>query len=143
MEAKLTVWNNGAFKSYAYWDDGDGYKTVLYLNVELARPTVENFSEENEDEAGGRTFLFKRQRIVYSFDVLYRNPLLDVLSTLGLHDNVELTFIETGETYSLTNVVFSDNGQRTDKLQSATLSFDLSPVSTGCEQSEFAIISCV
>lgn len=141
MQAKLSFWNNGTFKSYVYWT---GYKNVLYLDVEFARPTTDFFTEENEDDKGDRTTLFQRQRLSQSFELILMNPLVDVVSIVGLHDNVTLEFLETGETYNLKDrhVTFSDNGERADKLASVILTFDMQVVTTGCEQSEYSVTPC-
>lgn len=143
MDAKLTFYdsNTWPFKKHTYW--GGNWKTVLYLEVALSRPAFDVFQNINEDQLQNQEIVYQRAIPIYSVPLLYINPVLDVLQRVQFHDSVELTFLDTGETFALRNVAFEDEGDAADNLTPSRLTFQLVPVSdTNCADTEYQVVAC-
>lgn len=143
MDAKLSFYDNTSwpFKKHTYW--GDSFKTVLYLELALSRPSFDVFQQINEDQLQVQEITYQREIPTYSVPLLFINPLLDQMQRIGFHDTVELYFFDTGETFTLTNVAFEDEGDASDNLLPSRLTFQMTAVTdTNCADTEYSVIVC-
>lgn len=112
LKYKSTVSNN--FSQFTYW--GDGYENVIYLDINFDRPIFETFEEVDENEIGGKTILFKSYTQKETFSFLAISPIVSMLAALPMHTDKELEIIETGETYTITNITVNDTADAAQGL---------------------------
>jgi hypothetical protein len=144
MDCKLVAYcNNSPFQNNTLWNDGDDlYKSIVFADVELARPKADVFQEINENRLQDRVIIYQRQRMEQSFYLLLRSYCLDFFAALGLNDVVELHILSTGETYILNNLRMEDNGDVSDVVNSCVFTFDnLSVTGAVCGNADFEIIA--
>lgn len=142
-DAKIEIYDDPSFgfKKHTYW--GGGFKTVLYLQLALSRPSFDVFQNINEDQLQNQEVVYQRSIPTYSVPLLYITPLLDQMQRIGFHDFVDLTFLDTAETFTLRNVNFEDEGDAADTLTPSRLTFQLVPVAdTNCANTEYSVIVC-
>lgn len=132
------------FQNNVLWDPvGNPYKNVNYLNLQLTRSRSDVFQELNENATKDRIVIFQRQRVEYDFYILARKQYLDYLSRIGLNDTVQLEFLETGETYTITNLRMADEGEPADVVGLVKFTFDLLAItSSNCDQNNYTLGSC-
>ena len=143
MDAKLSFYDNTSwvFKKHTYW--GDSFKTVLYLELALSRPTFDVFQEINEDQLQSQEIVYQREIPTYSVPLLFINPLLDQMQRIGFHDTVELFVYDTQETFTLSNVSYEDEGAPSDNLLPSRLLFQMQAVTDkNCADHEYSVIIC-
>jgi hypothetical protein len=142
MDCKITAYCSNLFQNSTLWNDGtDTYKSVYFCDVEFARPQIDVFQEINENQFQDRQIIFQRQRVEQQFALLFRKYCLDFFSGLGLNTTVELTILETGETYTLNNLRMEDNGDAEDVVNSVLFTFDNnSVVGAMCADADFEIV---
>lgn len=142
MIAKLKMYSNPStgFSMNTYW--GDGYQTVIYLDVQFSRPTTEVFQETNEDQFGNQVITFESVVEKNSFTYLAIGPMLSLLKALPLHSIKELQLIDTSETYEVTNISINDSVIEDSLLGTITIEVQSkAQTSDNCEQS-FTIVPC-
>jgi hypothetical protein len=104
LKYKSTVSND--FSQYTYW--GNAYETVVYLDINFDRSSIETFEELDENEIGGQTVIFKSYTQKETFSFLAIQPIVSMLAALPLHTDKTLELIETSETYTITNITIND-----------------------------------
>lgn len=145
MDARLRCSSESpiVFKNNVLWTGAVSYASIIHLNVELTRPRIDIFQEVDENQLKGRIVTYQRQRQEMSFYTFVRNCFVDFYSRIGLNDVVTLYLFDTGETFVLTNLRFSDTGTEGDKVNSVSFTFDAESVTAqNCEQSNYTIAPC-
>ncbi len=66
-------------------------------------------------------------------------PLLDVLTSIELHDDVTLTWLDTGENFKLKNIRSEDEGDRFANMAAVTIFAQLEPLLDSCPDSRFSL----
>lgn len=145
MDAKIIAYNpNSSVSNNVWWGVPlFPFKLVVYADIEFARGTTETFQEVNEDALKNRTIVYQRQRTENSFYLFVRGYLLDFFSSLCLCKTIQITFLETGETFDITNLRFEDEGEPDEIISTGKFIFDMNSIyASGCTQSEFIETSC-
>lgn len=140
MDAKLRAYCSNDFQNSVYWGGANPYQNYIYLNVELARPAADVFIDSTENQLKDRVILFQRQRLTQSFYLLVRKHLVDFFSRLGISDTIELTFLATGQTFTLKDLEFEDEGDAADVLAVGRFFFNVeSATGRDCEETTYEI----
>jgi len=133
----LTFFNDGVFKSDAYWNNE--YVTVLYGVTDFGRPSFSVFKEVEEDELKVQTIQYQNKTAEINFVVLFMRPVLDVVTSIELHDDITLKFLDTNEVFKLRNVRAEDDGDRFADMASVTIFAQLENVLDSCDDGRYEL----
>lgn len=129
VKAQIIAWNNpstaggcGDFSLNAYW--GGGYKNVFYLNGDLGRSEFANTIETVTDKFGQDVRVQDISVEKFGLSVIITTPLLSFLHTISKHDNKQIYFEATQQTYNIKNITIDDQGQRLDPNQLVIITFE-------------------
>lgn len=125
------------FQSNAYWN-GE-YINTLYGETDFGRPSFSVFKEIEEDELKVQTVQYQNKTTEINFVLLYMRPILDVLTSIEMHNDVTLTFLDTGENFKLKNIRSEDDGDRSDNMASVTIFAQLEPVIDACADGRYTL----
>lgn len=135
----LTFFNaNETFKSNAYWDNN--YVTAIYGITDFGRPSFSVFKEVEEDELKVQTIQYQNKTTEINFVVLFMRPVLDVITSIELHNDISLRFLDTGEVFKLANVRAEDDGDRAQDMASVTIFAQLEPVLDACDDGRYELV---
>lgn len=82
---KIEYWNSYDICDVHY---EDGYRNVMYLDVDVKKPQYLIDRETYENGLGEEMNVFIRWSKQYSFSIYCLEPLVDALTLITLHDNV-------------------------------------------------------
>lgn len=85
---KIEYWNSYDILDIHY---SGSYRNSFYLNVDLVTPQYPIFREAIEDTYGEQQNQFMRWEKQYSFVYHCTENIVDMLSTITLHDNIWIT----------------------------------------------------
>jgi hypothetical protein len=127
-----------------YWGSPNDYKTVLYISFEWARPSFEIFRDVSQLEDNTNVKTFESVTEVSSFYTLFAMPMLPTLYSIPLHDVVELENLDTGQSFTLSNMQVEDTGEDGTKLAVQKISAQLTVISasSGCGDQGYIKVSC-
>lgn len=135
---QLIFFNTDAkFKSNAYWNNQ--YVTALYGETDFGRPSFSVFKEIEEDELKVQTIQYQNKTTEVNFTLMLMRPVLDVLTSIELHNDISIRFLDTGELFKLENVRAEDDGDRTDNMASVTIFAQLEPVLDSCDDGRYSL----
>lgn len=134
MKAKIVAYNynkadsNGCsdFSMNIYW--GSDYKNVFYVCGDLGRSTFSDIIETTVTPSGQtiRTQNTSIQRFI--IDTVAISPLMAFLKTIDKHDVKKLIFIDTGESFDITNIDIDDQGDTLTPTQLVYITFENEPI---------------
>ena len=141
--AKIEATNNAQFKNKCFWTDGViTYNDVIYCYVSESRPQFQIEREIVKNNFGENNIIFQSKIERYKFDFIANSSMVDVWSSIQMHDVIKLTHIERGKSVFLKNIEFVDNTQGIDQ-GTISLIGELSIVlDRKCDDSDVLPVSC-
>lgn len=132
--ATITAYNysksNGAcddFSMNVYW--GEDYKNVLYIDGSLGRSSYEEIIETTVNKQGKTNRVQNTSIEKHIMSVFVSSPLLNLYKSIDKCDVKELTFLDTGETFTISNIDIEDQGDTYTPLQLVFITFEDDPIS--------------
>jgi len=133
MYAKITAYNNNNasggcsdFSMNVYW--GGDYRNEFYLCGDLGRSTFEDIIETTTDATGQTTRTQNSSIERFNLSAVVSTPLLQFLKSIDKCDVKELTFLDTGDIYTIKNIDIEDNGTNLDPMQLVNIVFEDEPI---------------
>lgn len=90
---KITWYNDTDLGEILYQD---GYKNVIYLDVEVEKPEYNVTLESDLNGDNVEITKFRKWEKVYKFDLWCQEDLVDAFTLMQIHDNVEVT-LQSGD----------------------------------------------
>jgi len=107
---------------------GGGYRSEFYLCGDLGRSTFDDIIETDTD-ATGQTKRTQNTSIErFNLSVIITTPLIQFLKTIDKCDVKELTFLDTGEIYDITNIDIEDQGDNLSPTDLVNITFEDKPI---------------
>ena len=147
MEAKLKAYcSPDKVQTNVFWGfsaSSQEFTIDLFFNIEFARSASDLYQEISEDSLKNRVVVYQRQRTENYFEIILRSYMIGVLASLVVCETVEIEFLPTGETFTMSNVRFEDTGEGGEIIGVGKCTFDIESVfGSGCEQTEFTQVAC-
>jgi hypothetical protein len=90
---KISWWNDHDLGEILYQD---GYKNVIYLDVEVDKPEYNVTLESDLNGDNVEITKFRKWEKVYKFECWMQEDLVDAFSLMQIHDNIEVT-LQSGD----------------------------------------------
>lgn len=133
MFAKITAYNNNIasggcsdFSMNVYY--GEDYRSEFYLCSDEGRSTFEDIIETTTDATGQTTRTQNSSIERFNLSVVVSTPLLQFLKSIDKCDVKQLTILDTGDVYNITNLDIEDNGTNLDPIQLVNITFEDEPI---------------
>ena len=133
MYAKITAYNNDKatndcsdFSMNMFW--GDDYRNEFYLCGDLGRSTFEDIVETTTDATGQSKRIQNTSIERFNLSAVITTPLLQFLKTIDKCDNKILTFLDTGDSYVITNIDIEDSGDNLTPSNLVNIIFEDEPI---------------
>jgi len=133
MYAKITAYNNDIsnngcsdFSMNVFW--GDDYRNEFYLCGDLGRSTFEDVIETTTDATGQTKRVQNTSIERFNLSCVISTPLLQFLKSIDKCDNKILTFLDTGDSFNITNIDIEDSGDNLTPSNLVNIIFEDEPI---------------